>query len=166
MTKVYGIYGYTTVEINLPVGKAVLPLTFERGCLDRKNFRPATFITNKQYIQDMIENSPMFGSTIKLVKTYGEGLVQQTTPASKPASTSKTTGEKTTSAAPKGGAKGKADKPAEGDKTKEYPDVTTKEQLIEVVKSLGAKADVLVDDAKLKNFISKKSLVFPNFSFE
>lgn len=162
MTKVYGIYGYTTVEINLPVGKAVLPLTFERGCLDRKNFRPATFITNKKYVQDMIENSPMFGSKIKLVKTYGEGLVQQAAPASKP----KTTTEKPAPAAPKGGTKGKEDKPAEKDKTKEYPDVTTKEQLIEVVKSLGAKADVLVDDAKLKNFISKKSLVFPNFSFE
>ena len=73
MTKVYGIYGRTTVEINLPVGKATLPLTFERGCLDRKNFRPATFITSKKYIQDMIENSPLFGGTIKLVKTYGGG---------------------------------------------------------------------------------------------
>lgn len=167
MTKVYGIYGYTTVEINLPVGKAVLPLTFERGCLDRKNFRPATFITNKKPIQDMIENSSMFGKTIKLVKTYGENSVQQrATPASKRASTNKTNSENVVPAAPVEDAAAKADKPAEEDKTKEYPDVTTKEQLIEVVKSLGAKADVLVDDAKLKNFISKKSLVFPNFSFE
>ena len=48
MTKVYGIYGKTTVEINLPVGRATLPLAFTRGCLDRKNYRPASYITNKK----------------------------------------------------------------------------------------------------------------------
>ena len=148
MTKVYGIYGKTTVEINLPVGKATLPLVFERGCLDRKNYRPASFITSKKYIQDIIENSRFFGKTIRLVKTYGsDAPKEEVKPSPKKAAT----------------------KPVEEPEAEivqtEYPDVTTKEQLIAAVKAHGAKAGVLADEAKLKKFITTKGLSFPNYQF-
>lgn len=152
MTKVYGIYGKTTVEMNLPVGKATLPLVFTRGCLDRKNYRPASFITNKKSIQDMIESSPLFGRTIKLVKVYGAEAAQEE--------------EATPAPAPKKAVSKpvQAPEPAE-EKPTEYPDVTTKEQLIAAVKAHGAKAGVLADDAKLKKFIETKGLSFPNYQF-
>lgn len=150
MTKVYGIYGKTTVEINLPVGKATLPLVFSRGCLDRKNYRPASYITNQKPVQDMIESSPLFGSTIRLVKTYGSDTTKkEAAPAPKKA-VSKTV---------------QAPEPEAEAVPAEYPDVTTKEQLVAVVKSLGAKANILADDAKLKKFITTKGLSFPNYQF-
>ena len=152
MTKVYGIYGKTTVEINLPVGRATLPLAFTRGCLDRKNYRPASYITNKKSIQDMIESSPMFGRTIKLVKIYGNDSSKEEAPA----------------LAPKKAVAKPAPAPEPEEKVEmptEYPEVTTKEQLVAVVKSFGAKAGVLADEAKLKKFIATKGLSFPNYQF-
>ena len=153
MTKVYGIYGKTTVEINLPVGRATLPLAFTRGCLDRKNYRPASYITNKKSVQDMIESSPMFGRTIKLVKVYGNEAPKEEAPAPAPKK-----------AAAKPAPAPKPEPEAEAVPT-EYPEVTTKEQLVAVVKSLGAKANVLTDDAKLNKFITTKGLSFPNYQF-
>lgn len=150
MTKVYGIHGKTTVEIKLPVGKATLPLVFTRGCLDRKNYRPASFMTSKKYIQDMIESSPLFGKTIKLVKAYGKDE-----PAEKVAPKKAKVAIKETPAVEQ----------EEVPEIAEYPDVTTKEQLIAVVKSHGAKATVLADEAKLKKFIASKNLSFPNYQF-
>lgn len=152
MTKVYGIYGKTTVEINLPIGRATLPLAFTRGCLDRKNYRPASYITSKKSIQDMIESSPLFGRTIKLVKIYGNDTPkEEAAPAPAP---------KKAVAKP-----APAPEPEQEEAPKEYPDVTTKEQLVAVVKSLGAKASILADDAKLNKFISTKGLSFPNYQF-
>lgn len=152
MTKVYGIYGKTTVEINLPIGRATLPIAFTRGCLDRKNYRPASYITSKKSIQDMIESSPLFGRTIKLVKIYGNDTPkEEAAPAPAP---------KKAVAKP-----APAPEPEQEVVPKEYPDVTTKEQLVAVVKSLGAKASILADDAKLNKFISTKGLSFPNYQF-
>lgn len=149
-TKVYGIYGKTTVEIKLPVGKATLPLVFTRGCLDRKNYRPATFLTNKKAVQDMIENSALFGGAIKLVKVYG--AEEPAEPAPKPAA------KQAAKPAPK-------EEPAKEAAPTEYPEVTTKEQLIAAVKAHGAKAAVLADETKLKQFIDHKGLSFPNYQF-
>lgn len=151
-TKVYGIYGKTTVEINLPVGKASLPLLFERGCLDRKNYRPASYITSNKAVQDMIEDSPYFGRMIKLVKVYGYDKA----PEEKVAAPKKT-------ATPKPVAKSEPEE--EEPVLTEYPDVTTKEQLIAVVKAQGAKANILADEAKIKKFVANKGLSFPNYQF-
>ena len=148
-TKVYGIYGKTTVEINLPVGKATLPLTYERGCLDRKNYRPASFITSEEAVQDIIESSPLFGRMIKLVKTYGNAPQEEAvTPKKAPANTVRKAAPAVEEAVPT-----------------EYPEVTTKEQLIAAVKAHGAKANVLADEAKIKKFIENKGLSFPNYQF-
>lgn len=149
-TKVYGIYGRTTVELNLPVGKASLPLVFERGCLDRKNYRPACYITSKKAVQDMIEDSPYFGKMIKLVKVYGTNNPsrEEAAPKKAPAKPVK-----------------KAEPVEEEVIPTEYPDVTTKEQLIAAVKAHGAKANILADEAKIKKFAANKGLSFPNYQF-
>ncbi len=147
-TKVYGIYGRTTVEINLPVGRATLPLVFERGCLDRKNFRPATFMTSKPAIQAMIENSELYGGTIVLVKTYGE--------ESEPASAAEEIPKPAAKAAKKTETAASAD-------AKDYPEVTTKEEAYAVLKSLGAKAVELKDTAAFKAAMNRYGVTFSNF---
>lgn len=152
-TKVYGIYGRTTVEINLPVGKAILPLSFERGCLDRKNFRPATYMTSKPAIQAMIENSDLYGGTIRLVKVYGEEdeTAAPTAEEEAPKQVAKTV-KKAAAAA------------STGAETKDYPEVTTKEEAYAILKSLGAKAVELKDTASFKATMNKYNVTFSNYS--
>lgn len=158
MTKVYGIYGRTTAELSIPVGKATLPLVFERGCLDRKNFRPAVFMTSKPAIQDMIENSPLFGKTIVLVKTYGANVEaapkkeEKRSIIRRPATRTKEVVDQPSGeeGAPEHGAS--------------YPDIDTKAAAAAVLKSLGAKADDLEDDEAMKAFMEKVNVSFPNLS--
>ena len=150
-TKVYGIYGRTNVELSIPVGKATLPLRFERGSLDKKYFRPATYMTSKKPIQDMIENSPLFGSTIKLIKVNesSDSVVSEPVqPVEK----------KTVARAPK--AKQEA---ASGAMV--FPEVDSREGAIEILKQNGAKATDLVTNEKIAAFMSRKNITFPNFSF-
>ncbi len=174
-TKVYGIYGRTTVEINLPVGKAMLPLTFERGCLDRKNFRPATYITSKKYIQDMIENSNLFGKSIKLVKVYGNEPAVEQKSATKAATVKKQSAgtQATTDKGKKAAETSKAESTEEtvsnepegnADGITDYPDVTSKEEAIAVLKSLGAKATDFKDEDALPALMAKYKVTFSNFS--
>ncbi len=153
-TKVYGIYGRTTVEINLPVGKAILPLSFERGCLDRKNFRPATYMTSKPAIQAMIENSDLYGGTIRLVKVYGDEN-EAAAPAAE---------EDAPKQVAKPAKKVAAAAASTGAETKDYPEVTTKEEAYAILKSLGAKAVELKDTASFKATMNKYNVTFSNFS--
>lgn len=141
-TKVYGIPGKTTVEIKLPVGKAILPLLFEHGCLDRKAFKPATYITNKKVIQDIIENSKYFGKTIKLIKSYGND--QPAAPAAPKA------------AAPK----------AEPDEPKVFEDVTSYDQVIAILKGFGVKATQLRTPELVKKVCAARNISFPNYNFD
>lgn len=71
MVKVYGIAGRTCANITLAVGKATLQIEFTKGCLDRKNYRPATYSTGDAVVQKMIEDSSLFGSLIKIYRAYG-----------------------------------------------------------------------------------------------
>lgn len=153
-TKVYGIYGRTTVEINLPVGKAILPLSFERGCLDRKNFRPATYMTSKPAIQAMIENSDLYGGTIRLVKVYGEEdeAAAPTAEEEAPKQVAKTVKKAAAAAA------------STGVEAKDYPEVTSKEEAYAILKSLGAKAVELKDTASFKATMNKYNVTFSNYS--
>lgn len=146
MTKVYGVQGRTSVEIAIPVGKATLPIEFTKGCLDRKNYRPATYTTDNKAIQDMIEGSSLFGRMIKLYKVYGADV----------------------KAGVKAEAKGSPKKSEGGAKpveAKEYPEVKTLEEAIRILKSLGAKANNLMDEPSIKKYMNNKKVSFPNFSF-
>lgn len=146
-TKSYGIYGRTSVEINLPVGKATLRLEFTGGCLDRKNYRAATYITSNPAIQAMIENSSLFGSVIKIVKVYG-GEAKSGVQESKPE-------KKAVAKAPE----------ATASEATDHPEVTTKEEAYAVLKSLGAKAVELKDLASFKATMNKLNVTFSNYKF-
>lgn len=158
MTKVYGIYGRTTAELSIPVGKATLPLVFERGCLDRKNFRPAVFMTSKPAIQDMIENSPLFGKTIVLVKTYGANVAVSPKREEKRSIIRRTATHKEAVVDQPSGEEGA---PENGGS---YAEVDTKAAAAAVLKSLGAKVDDLESDEAMKAFMEKANVSFPNLS--
>lgn len=150
-TKVYGISGRTTVEIKIPVGKALLPLVFENGSLDRKTYKPATYSTSSKAIQDMIEGSPLFGKTIKLFKVYGseeEPKPKKVEPEEAPA-------------AKTAAAKAKA-KPAED--TEKVAGVSTREEAVAYLKKKGAKATDLIDDESMRAFMAKKNITFDNYT--
>lgn len=148
ITKVYAIDGKSSVEIELKVGKARIPLVFAKGCLDRKNYRPATLTVSQKALQNIIEDSPYFGKLISIWKVYGvedesvEAKEENPAPASEaPASV------------------------AEANDITEYPEVTSREAMLVILKSLGAKATTLADDKAIKGFIAKKKISFPNFNF-
>ena len=150
-TKVYGISGRTTVEIKIPVGKALLPLVFENGSLDRKTYKPATYSTSSRAIQDMIEGSPLFGKTIKLYKVYGS------VEAPKP----KKVEPEEAPAAKTAAAKAKA-KPAED--AEKVAGVSTHEEAVAYLKKKGAKATDLIDDESMRAFMAKKNITFDNYT--
>lgn len=141
-TKVYAISGKSTVQLQIPVGKAVMPITFDKGYTSKRNFRPATFSTNKKYVQDIIENSPYFGSLIKLFKEYGND-----NPDVKP---DKRRSSRQTAK-------------VENEKT-EAPEITTQEKAAAYLKAHGAKATDLVDVDAMKKYAEKIGVSFPNLN--
>lgn len=156
MTKVYGIYGRTTVELTLQVGKATLPLVFERGCLDRKNFRPAVYMTSKPAIQAMIENSPLFGTTIQLVRTFGAREQVETTSAVS-APIKKAPVEKVATPTAAG--------PNPAPTVTEAPEVTSLAEAAAYLKAHGAKAANVAGEEAMKKYMAKIGVIFPNFNF-
>lgn len=140
MQKFYGIYGRTTaiVRIEANGGKAYLECEFTRGNPNPgAHYKPATYVTSSEAEQSIIESSHYFPNLIKLIRVVNNEPV-------KPAVAEKT--KKAVTA-------------------KEYPDVTTRNEAIEVLKSLGAKADTLADDESIKKFMTTKKVSFPNFEF-
>ena len=169
-TKVYGISGKTTVEINIPVGRALLPLVFENGSLDRKTYKPATYSTNKKAIQDMIEGSPLFGKTIKLYKVYGSEepaakVVAKVAAPAAPRRPKPAPGKPKPAPAPA--------EPENEDKNEDKKEeaaadpsdaVTTREEALVYLKKNGAKATDLIDDDAMKAYMAKSGITFKNFT--
>lgn len=147
-TKVYGIDGKTTVELTIEIGKAKLPLSFEHGCLDRKNYRPATFSTSDKCVQDMIEGSSYFGKKIRLFKVYGS--------LDEPAAPAPVKPKKEPVAAPA------AEPEAEAI---DFPEITSLEEAQAKLKSLGAKATQL-SGTGMKKFMAAKNITFSNLVSE
>lgn len=142
MVKVYGIAGRTCADITISAGKATLQIEFTKGCLDRKNYRPATYSTGDPVIQMMIENSRLFGSLIRIHRTYGDE----------------------SSKVPSGAAcAAEENEPAP---LQSFPDVTDFEEVVETLKSLGAKATNLKTVDGIRKFMTAKNIEFPNYSFE
>lgn len=140
MQKFYGIYGRTTaiVRIEANKGKAYLECEFTRGNPNPgAHYKPATYVTSSEAEQSIIENSPYFPNVIKLIR------IVNNEPA-KPVA---------------------AEKSKKSAVAKEYPEVTGRNGAIEILKSLGAKADTLSDDESIKKFMASKKVAFPNFEF-
>lgn len=66
MTKIYGIPGVLSVSelFYFNNGRGSLRVNFEGGIPDDKNNLPATYTTDNEFVQKVIEDSPRFGLTV------------------------------------------------------------------------------------------------------
>ena len=136
MLKVYGIDGRTTAIIQIPAGdgSAWLTCEFKRGRVGTQAYnRPATYSTTDVTEQNIIEDSPLFGRQIQLIRVYDEGGNEASVEAipGVPAVT-------------------------------EYPDVESKEEAVAFLKAHGAKATDISFNAKIKAYAAKIGVSFPN----
>ena len=147
MTKVYSYPGLTAGIITIPVGRTAIKIEFSKGYFDKKLRKPALYSTSDKVEQQIIENSPLFGKRIFLYRTYGqpEEVVEERkvqTPADAPSQ----------AAAVK--------------ETTEYPEVTTYEDAIAVLKGIeGVKATQLRSRVSAKSVAEVHGIIFPNFEF-
>lgn len=155
MTKVYSYPGLTAGIITIPVGRTAIKIEFSKGYFDKKLRKPALYSTSDKVEQQIIENSPLFGKRIFLYRTYGqpEEVVEERkvqTPADAP------------SQAP-------VDAPSQTQvvkETTEYPEVTTYEDAIAVLKGIeGVKATQLRSRVSAKSVAEVHGIIFPNFEF-
>ena len=155
MTKVYSYPGLTAGIITIPVGRTAIKIEFSKGYFDKKLRKPALYSTSDKVEQQIIENSPLFGKRIFLYRTYGqpEEVVEERkvqTPADAPSQTS-------------------ANVPSQAPavkETTEYPEVTTYEDAIAVLKGIeGVKATQLRSRVSAKSVAEVHGIIFPNFEF-
>ena len=143
MIKVYGIHGKTTalLRISTRSGKSWIEVEFKRGKLGLgASNQAATFSTADPTQQAIIEDSPMFGGKIKLLRVYRGDSEQIAAPLA-------------------------TEKPNGAEVTKvNVPDVTTREQAITYLKSRGAKATQLRSDEAIVAFAEKIGVSFPNLN--
>lgn len=155
MTKVYSYPGLTAGIITIPVGRTAIKIEFSKGYFDKKLRKPALYSTSDKVEQQIIENSPLFGKRIFLYRTYGqpEEVVEERkvqAPDDAPSQTS-------------------ADAPSQTPaikETTEYPEVTTYEDAIAVLKGIeGVKATQLRSRVSAKSVAEVHGIIFPNFEF-
>ena len=155
MTKVYSYPGLTAGIITIPVGRTAIKIEFSKGYFDKKLRKPALYSTSDKVEQQIIENSPLFGKRIFLYRTYGqpEEVVEERkvqTPADVPSQTP---------------VNAPSQAPAVKETT-EYPEVTTYEDAIAVLKGIeGVKATQLRSRVSAKSVAEVHGIIFPNFEF-
>lgn len=155
MTKVYSYPGLTAGIITIPVGRTAIKIEFSKGYFDKKLRKPALYSTSDKVEQQIIENSPLFGKRIFLYRTYGqpEEVVEERkvqAPADVPSQTP---------------ANAPSQAPAVKETT-EYPEVTTYEDAIAVLKGIeGVKATQLRSRVSAKSVAEVHGIIFPNFEF-
>ena len=159
MIKVYKMNGKTESHeiFTSASGKTRVKVTFAKGNLDPKNRVPAKYATASPVVQHLIENSPKFGKTIFLDKTYG---APDTAPAAVAPAAAATTA--------KGKGKGKG-KGGETTKTtlKEMPEVTTLADAATVLTAEGVPASEFDGTVECAQKIAKGlGITFPNLKEE
>ena len=155
MTKVYSYPGLTAGIITIPVGRTAIKIEFSKGYFDKKLRKPALYSTSDKVEQQIIENSPLFGKRIFLYRTYGqpEEVVE----------------ERKVQAPAVAPSQALADAPSQAPavkETTEYPEVTTYEDAIAVLKGIdGVKATQLRSRVSAKSVAEVHGIIFPNFEF-
>lgn len=143
MIKVYGVHGRTTALVRVPAGagRAWIEVEFKRGRLGvGKANTAATYSTADPTEQAIIEDSPLFGSLIKLLRVYGE----EGKPVAAPLATEKPDGAEVVK--------------------NEVPEVTTKEEAIAYLKAKGAKAVQLRSNEGIRSCADQLGIIFPNLN--
>lgn len=148
--KVYSYPGIADGKIQIRAGRALISVPFANGRLDKKNGRNATYVTGDPVMQAIIEKSSMFGSKIFLESTYG------TPDAAKVA-------KKESSKTPDEPIIDEADLSSG---VEEYPNVTSFEEAVAVLKAQGVKAVSLRTIASAAKAANALHIVFPNYKFE
>lgn len=155
MTKVYSYPGLTAGIITIPVGRTAIKIEFSKGYFDKKLRKPALYSTSDKVEQQIIENSPLFGKRIFLYRTYGQ-----------PEEVMEEQKVRTHSDAP---SQAPVDAPSQTPavkETTEYPEVTTYEDAIAVLKGIeGVKATQLRSRVSAKSVAEVHGIIFPNFEF-
>lgn len=147
--KVYAYPGIASGDILVEVGlKGHIRVPFANGYLDKKMSRPATYSTADPVMQQIIENSRLFGRRIFIYSTYGapETEAVQVEPE-----------EPVAVEAPE----------TEKAAVTEYPEVTTWEEAVKVLKGVpGVKVANLRTPASAKKVAAVNGVAFPNYNFE
>lgn len=130
--------GRTSSILNIPIGsgKASLQVEFTKGCVDRKNYKPATYRSENEVEQAIIENSAYFGAQIVIVRTIDNDPVAKKVETEAPVV------------------------------TQEFPDATSWEEVVAILKENGAKATQYRTQSIAAKFAASHGLVFPNYTFE
>lgn len=139
------------IIVPISCGRAIINVPFKDGCLDKKQSRPATYSTGDPVMQAIIENSAQFGHRIFLRDTFGIPDAPEAPVTPKPVAAPVAV-EPEEEAAPE---------------AQEYPEVTTFEEAIAVLKGLpGVKATQLRTPASAKKIAAMNAVSFPNYNFE
>lgn len=156
LTKIYSYPGIADGEIQIKVGNALVRVPFTGGHIDRKNARNATYTTSDPVMQLIIENSHMFGRRIFLDRTYGTAEV-------KPATTTTTKKEESPVTEVE---EEETDEVSSSVSITEYPEVTTFDGAVAVLKANGVKAVSLRTKAAARRAAASLGIAFPNYSFD
>lgn len=168
MTKVYGIYGRTAVELTIPVGKATLRLVFDRGCLDAQNFKPAVYTSTDEVEQTIIEHSGLFGKSIKLIKVYGEEAKERKVQKKDGESEIEGTKEEEPEVEEikiEDSQEEEIDKKQESESNLSFPEIDNRTDAIQKLKELGAPATNLRKNSGINQFMRERGIEFPNYKF-
>ncbi len=149
--KIYSYPGISNGEIQIKAGKALIKVTFSNGYLDKKMNRPATYSTGDPVMQQIIENSDLFGKRIFLYKEFSDGKPNvQASPRMNRANVNKVEHAEPAEPAP--------------EEVVEYPEVTSFEGAVGVLKALpGVKATSLRTVESALKVAASKGISFPNF---
>lgn len=143
--KVYGYYGKTTAVLHIPVGragKAFIDVEFKGGRTNQGHgYKPAVYSTDDPAVQSMIENSPFFGKSVKLVRSYDNG-----SEVAAPLATEKPE--------------------AAVVELLEMPEIATREQAVAYLKSRGATATQLRTDSAIQKVATRLGVTFPNLNLD
>lgn len=155
MLRTYGIPNIIQAShlFKLNDGAASLRVVFKNGIIDPSMGKPATFKTDDEAIQRIIEDSPLFGKEIFCYDGNGKRFIPKH--------------EKPVAAAPasKGGRSKKNAEPEEP-KDKVFPEVRTIGEAAETLLSLGATAGQLKGTNGIIDTMLEFGVVFPNLSLK
>lgn len=130
-------------------GKAKVRAHFQGGVLDERRRRPATLTTQDQIAMVIIEGTPEFkGGLIYILSEANDGSDVRVAVKDKVAKNPKTKKEE------------------KKETKKDYPDVTTIGQAVNILSDLGAEAADLLSNMSILETAARMGVTFPNLSLK
>lgn len=154
--RTYGIPGIIESQEIFPYnnGLGKLKVRFRGGIVDPKYDIPATYSTDNEFEQLVIESSVQFGT--KVYRYGANGQIISSTPIVAETPTVRSSGKKTQNIASS----------IDADTTTEYPNVETLGDATEVLMELGVDASDLSGKAAVLAAMVQKKVSFPNLKLK